>query len=228
VERSITRGVEPRYVIFDLDDTLVHSDAVRKAFAAIAAEAGIERNVLMRTLDALPGRPAREIFEALGLDRDEAIEATDRFLNELDERNAQAPPVAYPDADATLRELAAAGAQLMLSTGSSTERAQRVLDREGWRDGFTVVLGSDDQCRKGSAHYERISAAAPDDGWTRRAVTVGDSPADMRLGAEHGVPVRIGVDRDGDPRPLFAAGATHVVKALSEILPIVTTAPLPV
>ena len=48
----------------------------------------------------------------------------------------QAPPVAYPDADTTLRELAAQGAQLMLSTGSSPERAKRVLDREGW-DGFT-------------------------------------------------------------------------------------------
>ena len=115
----------------------------------------------MRTLEALPGRPAWEIFEALGCERAAAVEATDRFLAELDERNAQAPPVAYPDADATLRELAAAGAQLMLSTGSSTERARRVLDQEGW-DGFTVVLGSDADCSKGTAHYDRISAHAPD------------------------------------------------------------------
>ena len=63
---------------------------------------------------------------------------------------------------------------------------------------------------------------------TRRAVTVGDSPSDMRLGAEHGVPVRIGVERDGDPRPLLAAGATHVVRTLGEILPIVAAAPDPV
>ena len=50
----------------------------------------------MRTLDSLPGRPAREIFEALGFDRDGAVAATDRFLNELDERNRQAPPVPIP------------------------------------------------------------------------------------------------------------------------------------
>jgi hypothetical protein len=43
----------------------------------------------------------------------------------------------------------------------------------------------------------------------------------MRLGAEYGVPVRIGIDRDGDPAPLLAAGATHVVAALSEILRII-------
>jgi phosphoglycolate phosphatase-like HAD superfamily hydrolase len=55
---------------------------------------------------------------------------------------------------------------------------------------------------------------------------VGDSPQDMRLGAEHGVPIRIGVDRDGDPRALFAAGATHVVRALAEIVSIVATAPV--
>jgi len=187
--------VEPsRYVIFDLDDTLV-----------------------------LPGRPALEIFEALGLARARAIKATERFLAELEELNAQAPPVPYPDAGRTLRELAADGAQLMLSTGSSPERARRVLDQEGW-DGFTVVLGSDAACSKGTAHYDRMAAEAPDPSWTSRAVTVGDSPQDMRLGAEHGVPMRIGVNRSGDPRALFAAGATHFVNALAEIVPIVASA----
>ena len=66
--------MEPsRYVIFDLDDTLVHSDAVREAFAVVAGAAGIAREVLMRTLDSLPGRPAREIFEALGFRRAAAV-----------------------------------------------------------------------------------------------------------------------------------------------------------
>ena len=121
---------------------------MREAFAVVAGAEGVAREVLMRTLDSLPGRPAREIFEALGFDRDGAVAATDRFLDELDERNRQAPPVPYPDADETLRELAAAGAQLMLSTGSSPERARRVLDQEGW-DGFKVVLGSDRRLQQG-------------------------------------------------------------------------------
>ncbi len=216
--------MEPsRYVIFDLDDTLVHSDAVREAFAITVDAYGIRPRRLLRTLDALPGRPALEIFEALGLPRAHAIKAAERFLAELDELNAQAPPVPYPDADMTLRELAAYGAQLMLSTGSSPERARRVLDQEGW-DGFTVVLGSDAGCSKGSAHYDRMAEEAPDPLWTSRAITVGDSAQDMRLGAEHGVPIRIGVNRGGDPRALFAAGATHVVNALAEIMPIVATA----
>jgi phosphoglycolate phosphatase-like HAD superfamily hydrolase len=110
----------------------------------------------------------------------------------------------------------------MLSTGSSPERARRVLDRQGW-DGFTVVLGSDETCRKGNAHYDRFAQATPEQEWTNRAVTVGDSPQDMRLGAQHGVPVRIGIDRDGDPRPLYDAGATHVVSALAEVVPIVAS-----
>ena len=224
-ERPITRGVETSpYVIFDLDDTLVHSDAVRVAFGVVADAFAISHDVLMRTLDSLPGRPAREIFEALGLSAKHAIAATNRFLGELDELNRKAPPVAYPDADTTLRELAARGAQLMLSTGSSPERARRVLDQEGW-DAFTVVLGSDHGCSKGSAHYDRMAKEATDGdaGWTRRAITIGDSPHDMRLGAEHGVRVRIGVDRVGDARSLFAAGATHVVTALKDIVPIVAS-----
>jgi phosphoglycolate phosphatase-like HAD superfamily hydrolase len=221
--RSITRVVEARYVIFDLDDTLVHSDAVRMAFALVGDGYGINRVRLTRALDGLPGRPAREIFDALGLGDKDAITATERFLTILDELNAQAPPVAYPDADTTLRELAASGAQLMLSTGSSPERARRVLDDEGW-DAFTVVLGSDGACNKGAAHYDRIAEqTTADTCWTHHAVTVGDSPQDMRLGAEHGVPIRIGIDRDGDPRPLFAAGATHVVSALAEVVPIVAS-----
>jgi phosphoglycolate phosphatase-like HAD superfamily hydrolase len=216
--------VEARYVIFDLDDTLVHSDAVREAFATVADAYGVDRSTLTQTLDGLPGRPAREIFEALGLRPSLAKNATDRFLDVLDELNHVAPPVAYPDAHTTLRELAASGAQLMLSTGSSPERAQKVLEDEGW-DAFAVVLGSDERCSKGEAHYVRFAkeAAAEDDEWTHRAVTVGDSPQDMRLGAEHGVPIRIGIDRDGDPRRLYAAGATHVVSALAEVVSIVTS-----
>ena len=55
------------YVLFDLDDTLVHSDAVREAFAVVACEHAIALSSLASTLDELPGRPALEIFEALGL-----------------------------------------------------------------------------------------------------------------------------------------------------------------
>jgi phosphoglycolate phosphatase-like HAD superfamily hydrolase len=211
------------YVIFDLDDTLVHSDAVRSAFSSVAREHGIDCESLAEVFSALPGRPAVEIFEALGLDRRAAYAATARFLRVLDELNETVPTVAYPDAHAVLRELAALGSTLMLSTGSSPQRARRVLEQEGW-DAFQVVLGSDAECTKGDAHYDRLAASAADQTWTEHAVTIGDSPADMRLGAEHGVPVRIGIDRDGDPQPLLAAGATHIVHALSDILPIVTAA----
>jgi phosphoglycolate phosphatase-like HAD superfamily hydrolase len=207
------------YVIFDLDDTLVHSDAVRTAFGLVAREQEIDGLELAEVLDALPGRPAHEIFEALGLDRRAAYAATARFLRVLDELNETLPTVPYPDADDVLRELAARGSTLMLSTGSSPQRARRVLEQAGW-DAFQVVLGSDGECSKGRAHYERLAAQAD----LEQAVTIGDSPTDMRLGAEHGVPVRIGIDRDGDPEPLLAAGATHVVRALADILPIVTAA----
>ncbi|MDA0183013.1 HAD hydrolase-like protein [Solirubrobacter phytolaccae] len=212
-----------RIVIFDLDDTLVHSNAVREAFACVARERGIDPVLMTRTLDTLPGRPAQDIFECLGLDAAAAQAATDRFLARLDELNGALPTVAYADAHDTLNALAARGCTLALSTGSPPERARQILDQEGW-DAFKVVLGSTDACRKGHAHYEQVAAAqAADPRWTRRAITVGDSPADMRLGAEHGVPIRIGIDRDGDPRPLLAAGATHVVSGLADILRIIPT-----
>jgi phosphoglycolate phosphatase-like HAD superfamily hydrolase len=212
-----------RTVIFDLDDTLVHSDAVRAAFGVVADALGIDAIDLTFTLNALPGRPACEIFEALGVAPADAPAAAARFLEALHELNERVPTVAYPDADTTLRALAALGSTLVLSTGSPSHRARRVLAQEGW-DAFAVVLGSDAECRKGAAHYDQLTARHTDPTWTLRAVTVGDSPADMRLGAEYGVPLRIGIDRDGDPTSLLAAGATHVVRDLADILPILAAA----
>ena len=109
----------------------------------------------------------------------------------------------------------------MLSTGSSPERAQQVLEQEGW-DAFSVVLGSDDDLPQG---LSALRAARRSTRRTPRgcanAVTIGDSPTDMRLGVEHGVPVRIGVDRSGDPWKLINAGATHVVRSLRDVLTII-------
>ncbi len=214
--------MEPRYVIFDLDDTLVHSDAVRAAFGVVARELGVARACLSALLDTMPGRPACEIFEALGLPRSSARAAAGRFMSLLHDLNSAVPTVAYPDAGGVLRTLEAAGSTLMLSTGSSPARAQRVLKQEGWQ-AFSLVLGSDRESVKGSDHYEQITAEASS-GWAAQAVTVGDSPRDMKLGAEHGVPLRIGVNRDRDPGVLVEAGATHVVSTLSGILPILAAA----
>jgi phosphoglycolate phosphatase-like HAD superfamily hydrolase len=210
--------VEARYVIFDLDDTLVHSEALRAAFAVVADELGVTRDDMSALLDSMPGRPAFEIFEALGLRRPAARAAAGRFLSLLHDLDGELPTVAYPDAADTLRALEASGSTLMLSTGSSPDRAARVLEQEGW-DAFALVLGSDRSCAKGVAHYEQIEAEAASD-WASRAVTIGDSPRDMRLGAEFGVRVRIGIDRDGDAGALLEAGATHVVSRLRDILPI--------
>jgi phosphoglycolate phosphatase-like HAD superfamily hydrolase len=223
-QRSITPSVDrAHYVIFDLDDTLVHCQAVRYAFGIVAAQQHIDRELLNRTLEELPGYRARDIFAALGLEGEDARAAGEQFIELLTDLDEAVPTVAYPDADETLRALAAHDSMVMLSTGSPPERARKVIAEQGW-DSFAMVLGSDGECFKGAPHYERMIEAADDPEWTLRAVTVGDSPEDMRLGVEYGVALRIGVDRTGDPWPLLAAGATHVVSSLSEIVEIVVAA----
>jgi len=208
-------------VIFDLDDTLVHSDAVRAAFGRVADELRVARARMSTLLDSLPGRPAFEIFEALGMRRDVARAAAGRFMSLLHDLNESVPTVAYPDAASVLEALAESGSTLMLSTGSSPARAQKVLEQEGW-DAFALVLGSDRECVKGAEHFTAIEATVAADGaWTAQAATVGDSPRDMALGAEAGVAVRIGIARDAeDASALRDAGATHVVSSLADILPI--------
>ncbi len=212
-----------RYVIFDLDDTLVHSAAVRRAFRHVAARDGIPGARVDAACDALPGRSAFEIFEALGLPRDDAADAAVAFLARLEELNRELPPVAYGDADETLRAMCAGGLHLMLSTGSPGHRARQVLEEKGWAH-FRLVLGSEATCRKGRDHFDLMSAHVGAPRWTGQAATISDSPEDMRAGAEQGVPVRIGLARRADEPALRAAGATHVVERLADAVPIVLAA----
>ena len=212
-----------RYVIFDLDDTLVHSDAVRRAFCDVAIDRGFAADRVNAVCDVLPGRPALEIFEGLGLSRDEAADDAVRFLARLEALDEQLPAVAYPDAAATLRAVRARGAQLILSTGSSPERAHRVLAQAGWGE-FALVLGSAPAQRKGAAHFAAMAEHAGARQWTGEAAAVGDSPADMRLAVDHGVPVRIGIQRGREAAALLAEGATHVVQRLADIVPILAAA----
>ena len=211
-----------RYVIFDLDDTLVHSGAVRLAFCQVATGWNVAPARVEAVCDALAGRPAREIFEALGLDAPAAGQATRRFFARLDALNAQEAAVPYPDAAATLRAVRDSGARMILSTGSPEGRAQRVLAEKGWRV-FDLVLGSGPGGTKGPEHFSAMASHLRA-GWTAQAAAVGDSPADMRLAADHGVAVRIGVDRGGDGRALRESGATHVVRRLADVVPIIAAA----
>jgi phosphoglycolate phosphatase len=212
-----------RYVIFDLDDTLVHSGAVRLAFCQVATGWNVGPARVEEVCDALPGRPAREIFKALGLDDAAAAEATERFFARLEELNAVEPAVPYPDAEATLQAVRECGARMILSTGSPEGRAQRVLAEKGWRV-FDLVLGSGPGGSKGPEHFTAMASHVRAQRWTEQAVAVGDSPADMRLAAEHGVAVRIGVDRGEDGTALRESGATHVVRRLADVVPIIAAA----
>ena len=98
-----------------------------------------------------------------------------------------------------------------------------MLEQEGW-DAFQVVLGSDADCAKGAPTTTASPPPPPTTPGPSRPSPSATARRDMRLGAEHGVPVRIGIDRDGDPQSLLAAGATHIVRALADILPIVAAA----
>ena len=211
-----------RYVIFDLDDTLVHSGAVRLAFCRVATAWNVGPARVEDVCDALPGRPAHEVFAALGLAGREAAQATERFFALLDELNEREPAVPYPDADATLRAVRACGARMILSTGSPEARALRVLADKAWTV-FDLVLGSDARERKGPDHFTAIASHLRP-GWAAAAAAVGDSPQDMRLAAEHGVLLRIGVDRGDDARALREHGATHVVRRLADVVPIIAAA----
>ena len=198
-------------MIFDLDDTLVHSDAVREAFACVARERGIDLTLMTRTLDTLPGRPARDIFEALGL-RPRTRRTTRPIASSTASTSSTARCRPSPTTTRTPRCASsprAARRSCSAPAPHPSARARCSTRRAGTRSRSSSARPT--RAARAAPTTSRSPPHAPDAPGRATRFTVGDSPADMRLGAEHGVPVRIGIDRDGDPQPLLAAGATHVV-----------------
>jgi phosphoglycolate phosphatase len=205
-------------VIFDLDGTLIDSEAIilesqretfaRCGFAHPGREAGL--GVIGLTLDIA-------LMRLAGLTRpDPALTETYREIFGRMRREAEAGDPAldeplYPGVAAMLADLAARpGLKLGIATGKSRRGAEYIVARHGWEGLFATIQSADDAPSK--PHPGMILQAIAETGARpERSAMVGDSSFDIEMALAAGV-VPIAVSWGFQPpAKLTALGARHVL-----------------
>jgi phosphoglycolate phosphatase-like HAD superfamily hydrolase len=211
-----------RFLIFDLDQTLIESSTMHDAWQdTIVQFGGNLEDAMIRwrrsaglTLDV-------QVMETFGVDEHDPI--VDRIIETFWLNVGTGDPVPVEGAAETLEHLYSERVPLYLSTGSYQNAVDTWLGFLGWNRYFRTICASSRSFPKGPAHYRQIIAdsgvAAAEFG--SRAVTVGDGPYDMQYGLEHGVAVRVGfVPPSARPERrgrLIEAGANAIISDLREL-----------
>jgi phosphoglycolate phosphatase len=205
-------------VIFDLDGTLINSEAIiLEAQFETFARCGLKH----------PGREAGLGIVGLSLDialmRLAGLERPDDVLTETYRQvfgamrlQAESDPKLAEPLFPGVAEMLAALAQrpdtvLGIATGKSRRGADYIIERHGWRDLFATTQTADDAASK--PHPEMILRAMRETGARPEAtLMIGDSNFDMEMAVAAGVaPVAVSWGFQSVPA-LKAAGAAHVIE----------------
>jgi phosphoglycolate phosphatase len=221
--------MRPRLVIFDVDGTLIDSQAhivgaMSRAFAGEGLRAPARAAILSIVGLSLPEAIAR-------LTADHAPEAMPRVpalvaaykdafaVMRTDPTGAALSPL-YPGARAALDALAARPDTLLaIATGKSRRGMAHVFDLHDMAGMFQSVQVADDHPSK--PHPAMVEACLRETGVAEAdAVLVGDTVFDMemaRLGGITGIGVSWGYHR---PEALQAAGAAAVLERFDALIPL--------
>ena len=210
----------PRAILFDLDGTIADSIPI---FYDLSCEIFVAAGLTAPDFDthraamAEPGSPIDRLFPADFPER-EAFFAKlyqERWTGWLERYEREARPI--PGACEALRALHASGLTLAIVTSSLGPLS--FLDRWHVRDLFTTIVHRGDVERiKPDPQpivlaLERLGLAAD----PKQVLHVGDSPLDVIAGVAAGTPTIGVLTGVGHEESLRAAGAVHVLPALSDL-----------
>lgn len=214
-------------VIFDLDGTLIDSQAIIL---------GAQYETFARCGRSHPGREAGLGVVGLTLDialmrlaglaePDDVLTETYRqVFNGMRQQAESDPALAeplFPGVGDLLAGLSQRQRTLLgIATGKSRRGADYIVARHGWADLFTTIQTADDALSK--PHPEMILRAMAETGATpERTLMVGDSSFDMEMAVAAGV-TPVAVSWGFQPvAALRAAGARHVIEDCAELIPLI-------
>ncbi|MFE5819268.1 phosphonatase-like hydrolase [Streptomyces sp. NPDC056479] len=221
-----------RLVVLDMAGTTVADGGlVERAFAAAAAELGVEPgspdhvDKLAYVRDTM-GESKISVFRYLFGDEERAQRANAAFekaYGELVDGGLVAP---IPGAREAIEELQAGGRTVVLTTGFARITQDAILDALGWRDLVPLTLCPADAGGRGRPYPDMVltallRTAAADD--VLEIAVVGDTSYDMLSGVRAGAGVVAGVLTGAhDARALRAAGAGHVLDSVAQLRGVLT------
>ncbi|SDO34844.1 phosphonatase-like hydrolase [Streptomyces sp. cf386] len=223
---------EIRLVVLDMAGTTVADGGlVERAFAAAAAELGVEpgspdHDDKLAYVRATMGESKISVFRHLFGDEERAQRANGAFEKayaELVDGGLVAP---IPGARETIEELRADGRTVVLTTGFARVTQDAILAALGWQDLVPLTLCPADAGGRGRPYPDMVLTAflrtkAVDA--VRQVAVVGDTSYDMLSGVRAGAGVVAGVLTGAhDADALRAAGASHVLGSVAELPGVLT------
>ncbi|WP_317443555.1 phosphonatase-like hydrolase [Streptomyces collinus] len=232
-----TKTRDIRLVVLDMAGTTVADGGlVERAFAAAAAELGVEPGSAehaehLAYVRATMGESKISVFRHLFGDEDRARRANTTFekaYGELVDDGLIAPVPGAPEA---IAELAGGGRTVVLTTGFARVTQDAILDALGWRDLVPLTLCPADAGGRGRPYpdmvleaFVRTKAAAD----VRQVAVAGDTSYDVLSGVRAGAGLVAGVRTGAHGDDAFrAAGATHVLDSVADLPALLAGLPAP-
>ena len=207
-----------RAALFDLDGTLVDSLAtIADAMVEAARLHGLEA----RPEAIIPriGAPMDVLVEELwGVPREVAAAVNEDYVRIYHGSFIQLTPQ-HAGAEPLLRRLHEAGMPLAIVTNKRDIGAHEMVRIQGWERLFQVVHGRESGAAKPDPEAA-LAALRKLDVPPAEAAFVGDTEFDMNCGRDAGMAMVIALAGTRSEEQLRAGGATHVVRHLDEVAPI--------
>lgn len=210
-------------IFFDLDGTLTDPGlGITNSVAYALRQTG--REVPPREeLYAYIGPPLMEQFQSVyGISLEEARAMTDQFRVYFQDKGILENQL-YDGIPEALQALKDAGATLVVATSKPEVFAERVLERFGLRQYFTIVAGSTmDESRTNKADviaYAMEKLGRP----VGRALMVGDRKHDVLGAKAHGIPTVGALYGYGSREELTEAGAVAIADTVADLVPVISS-----
>ncbi|MGV9246703.1 phosphonatase-like hydrolase [Streptomyces sp. NPDC003710] len=214
-----------RLIVLDMAGTTVADGGlVERAFAAAAAELGVEPGSAehaekLAYVRATMGESKISVFRHLFGEEHLARRANSAFEKAYAELVDGGHVTEIPGARAAVEELRAGGRTIVLTTGFARVTQDAILDALGWRDLVPLTLCPADAGGRGRPYPDMVLTAflrtgAADD--VRQVAVVGDTSYDMLSGVRAGAGLVGGVLTGAhEEAALRTAGATHVLGSVA-------------